>query len=128
MSRSIQANQRKKTSKSGISDVPADDRIIRNFFFHKKGSNNFKVSPSIFHQVDKRYHICYYVNLDRLLSFKATKAIFKVRNSTRSHNLSLPFIELHKLAPEVRIKQIGMREDLLSIIRHTSSDHFSEGL
>lgn len=31
-----------------------------------------------------------------------------------------------KLAPEVRIKQIGMREDLLSIIRHTSSDHFSE--
>ena len=33
-----------------------------------------------------------------------------------------------KLAPEVRIKQIGMREDLLSIIRHTSSDHFSEQL
>lgn len=36
--------------------------------------------------------------------------------------------EARKLAPEVRIKQIGMREDLLSIIRHTSSDHFSEEL
>lgn len=55
----------------------------------------------------------------------------KLRGTPRSKDLGLyltNFKEARKLAPEVRIKQIGMREDLLSIIRHTSSDHFSEEL
>lgn len=55
----------------------------------------------------------------------------KLGGTPRSRNQELYLTdskEARKLAPEVRIKQIGMREDLLSIIRHTSSDHFSEEL
>lgn len=98
---------------------------------------------------------CYYVNYQQVYSAarahcrqRATSAVTttssktavggtdarkreKLRGTPRSRDQGLyltDFKEARKLAPEVRIKQIGMREDLLSIIRHTSSDHFSEEL